>query len=322
MTEHVSVEVVPIAGEPAPLSAASLLRHGLVVVAPVAGTVAAGSLWLAGIAVPEMADFLLLGVFYVLNILGMELAYHRYFAHRAFQAPRFVELGLAVLGSLAYVGPIIWWVAIHRLHHKNADHAGDPHSPWSPEHPGAPRRLLHAHVGWLFDARCTRPKHWGKFALDLYQDPVLFKIHMMYDYWLVLGLALPAVIGAIVHGSVTGALLGLLWGGTVRVFLATNAIWSVNSVGHSLGGRRPYATRDRSRNSFWLAIVTLGAGWHNNHHAFPSYAVTTLRWWQVDVTGLIVRMLRVVRLVTEVQLPRTATVAAMRKKSLPTPDVS
>jgi len=321
MTEQVSFEAIPAAGRQEAPSGASLLRHSLVVLAPLAGSIAAALLWLTGSAVPGRADFVLLGVFYVLNILGMELAYHRYFAHRSFKAPRAVELGLAVLGSLAYVGPIIWWVAIHRLHHKNADHDGDPHSPWAPEHPSAFKRLLHAHVGWLFDARCTRPKQWGKFASDLYQDPVLFKMHMMYDYWLVLGLALPAAIGAIVHGSAAGALLGFLWGGTVRVFLATNAIWGVNSVGHALGGRRPYPTRDHSRNSFWQAIVTLGAGWHNNHHAFPSYAVTTLRWWQVDLTGLVIRGLRVVRLVSEVQMPRPATVEAMRKKALPTPDL-
>jgi stearoyl-CoA desaturase (delta-9 desaturase) len=322
MTEHASVVAIPEAGGQDQLSVASIVRHGLVVLAPVAGTVAAVALWLAGAAVPEPADFVLLAVAYVLNLLGMELAYHRYFAHRSFRAPRWVELGLAVLGSLAYVGPLLWWVAIHRIHHKHADHQGDPHSPWSPEHPSATRRLVHAHVGWLFDARCTRPRQWSKFASDLYQDPVLFKMHMMYDYWLVLGLALPAAAGAILHGSLEGALIGLLWGGTVRVFLATNAIWSVNSLGHSVGGRRPYATRDHSRNSFWLAIVTLGAGWHNNHHAFPSYAVTSLRWWQVDVTGLIIRMLRVVRLVRDVQLPRPTAVAAMQKKSRPTPDAS
>ena len=300
----------------APLSSASLLRHGLVVAAPLGGTLAAIALWRTGVAVPGEADFILLAVFYVLNILGMELAYHRYFAHRSFRASRPVEIGLAVLGSLAYMGPLIWWVAIHRLHHKHADHDGDPHSPWAPMQGSALRRLVHAHVGWLFDPRCMRPAQWGKYAADLYEDPVLFKIHMLYDLWLVLGLGLPALTGALVHGSMRGALLGLLWAGTFRIFLATNAVWAVNSVGHARGGRRTYATRDHSRNSFWQAITTLGAGWHNNHHAFPSYAVTQLRWWQVDLTGLVVRGLAAVRLVRDVQMPRPATVAAMRKKSL------
>lgn len=317
MTEGASIEAVAEPGGREQLSAASILRHSLVVLTPLAGTLTALALWAAGVARPGAAEVILVAVFYVLNILGMELAYHRYFAHRSFRAPRAVEVGLAILGSLAYVGPIIWWVAIHRLHHKYADHDGDPHSPWTAAEPSA-RRLFHGHVGWLFDARCTRPRHWGRYASDLYEDPVLFRIHMMYDVWLLLGLALPALAGAIIHGSLHGALLGLLWGGTVRIFLATNAIWAVNSAGHAIGGRRPYATRDNSRNSAWQAITSLGAGWHNNHHAFPSYAVTQLRWWQIDLTGLVIRGLAAVRLARDVQMPRASALEAMRKKSLPT----
>jgi stearoyl-CoA desaturase (delta-9 desaturase) len=317
MTDSLSTDALAEPTPQEPLSGASLVRHGSVVLVPLAGTLSALALWWTGVAVPSAADFFLMAVFYVLNILGMELAFHRYFAHRSFRAPRSVEIGLAVLGSLAYVGPIIWWVAIHRIHHKHADHDGDPHSPWAPAAPSALRRMAHAHAGWLFDPRCTRPRQWGKYAADLYQDPLLFKIHMMYDTWLVLGLVLPAVAGAIVHGSLRGALLGFLWGGTARIFLATNAIWGVNSVGHSLGGLRPYATRDNSRNSLWQAIVTLGAGWHNNHHAFPSYAVTSLRWWQLDLTGLVIRGMGAVRLVRDIQLPRAAALEAMRKKAQP-----
>lgn len=318
MSENLQAVALSGSGGHERLSKSSLLRHSLVILIPVVGTLVALGLWWSGLAVPTAVDFLLLGVFYVLNILGMELAYHRYFTHRSFRAPRAVELALAVLGSLSYVGPIIWWVAIHRIHHKNTDQQGDPHSPWWPQYPGRLRRLYHAHVGWLLDARCARPEQWGRYAMDLYKDPVLFKFHMMYDYWLVLGLAIPAAVGGLLHGSLQGVLLGFLWGGTVRVFLATNAIWSVNSVGHALGGHSPLETRDHSRNSFWQAIVTLGAGWHNNHHTFPSYAVTSLRWWQVDLTGLIIRALAFFRLTRDVHMPNTASVEAKKKKPLAT----
>ncbi|MBO7846263.1 acyl-CoA desaturase [Burkholderia pseudomallei] len=287
------------------LSRASSARHLGVAALPAAGTAAAIALWAGFGLAPRVQDIAMLAVFYVLNILGMELALHRYFAHRTFKAKPAVKIALAILGSLAYMGPLMWWVAIHRLHHANADRPGDPHTPQlgGRGFAGRAKGILHGHVGWLFDPSSARPKGWNQYANDMYRDPTLLRIHLAYDYWLLLGLLLPAALGWLLDPSWRGALLGLLWGGTVRIFLATNAIWAVNSIGHALGGRRPFPGRDQSRNAAWLALVTLGAGWHNNHHAFPQYASTRLTRWQIDVTGMLIALLERLGLVWDVQHP-------------------
>ncbi|KVT97201.1 fatty acid desaturase [Burkholderia ubonensis] len=297
----------PMPGEPAAghLSRASSARHLGVASIPAVGTVAALALWGGFGLAPHAQDIAMLVIFYVLNILGMELALHRYFAHRTFKAAPSMKVALAILGSLAYMGPLMWWVAIHRLHHANADGPGDPHTPQLGGHGfvGRAKGVLHGHVGWLFDPSSARPNGWNRYANDMYRDPTLLRIHLAYDFWLLLGLLLPAAIGGLLALSWRGALLGLLWGGSVRIFLATNAIWAVNSVGHSLGGRRPFPGRDQSRNAWWLAILTLGAGWHNNHHAFPQYASTRFQRWQIDVTGSLIALLERLGLVWDVQHP-------------------
>lgn len=294
------------------LTAASVVRHYGVALVPPVGTVAALVLWRFGWG-PGPIEIVLLAVFYFLNIIGMEVALHRYFAHRAFKAGDGTKVALAILGSLSYMGPLMWWVAIHRLHHAHSDALGDPHTPQLGGEglKGRVKGLVHGHVGWLFDPMSARPRQWNRYARDLYRDPALLRIHLAYDYWLVIGLLLPALVGGLLHLSWRGGVLGLLWGGTVRILLATNAIWAVNSLGHAIGGRRPFATgKDQSRNSPWLAIVTLGAGWHNNHHAFPTYASTAFRWWQIDVSGWVIALLEKLGLVWEVHRPQHAVIAA------------
>jgi stearoyl-CoA desaturase (delta-9 desaturase) len=109
----------------------------------------------------------------------------------------------------------------------------------------------------------------GRWAPDLLRDRLAFRISQLYFVWLALGLVILAVVGGLAHGSLRGALLGLLWGGLVRMFIAHHTTWATNSLSHVIG-RRPYPTRDNSRNNFLLALLTLGDGWHNNHHAFPT----------------------------------------------------
>ena len=306
---------------PEQLSVASSLRHFGVAAVPAVGTVAALAAWAAYGLAPRMQELILFVVCYLLNILGMELALHRYFAHRAFKASPAMKIVLAILGSLAYMGPLMWWVAIHRLHHANTDKPGDPHTPQlgGPGWVGGMKGFLHGHVGWLFDPSSARPRNWSQFANDMYRDPTLLRIHLAYDLWLLLGLLLPAAIDGLLDLSYRSALLGLLWGATVRIFFATNAIWAVNSVCHSVGGGRPFRGRDESRNVFWLAILTLGAGWHNNHHAFPQFASTGFRRWQIDITGWIVVLLERLGLIWDVQHPDRA---AIEKKRASTRDES
>jgi stearoyl-CoA desaturase (delta-9 desaturase) len=313
-----------MAGATDSLSVASLVRHYGVALIPLVGTIAALVLWCLGQG-PGPIEIGLLVVLYFLNIIGMEVALHRYFAHRAFKAGERTRLALAILGSLSYMGPLMWWVAIHRLHHAHSDAKGDPHTPqlggdgWK----GRVRGLVHGHVGWLFDPASARPQHWGRYARDLYRDPALLRIHLAYDFWLLVGLIVPAVLGGLLHLSWQGVLMGFLWGGTVRILLATNAIWAVNSIGHAVGGSRPFATsKDHSRNSFWLALVTLGAGWHNNHHTFPAYASTGFRWWQIDISGWVIALLERLGLVWDVRRPQSAAIDARLKAVPPQPMTS
>lgn len=152
---------------------------------------------------------------------------------------------------------------------------------------------------------------WGSYAKDLYADPDLFKIHYFYFYWMLIGLLVPAVVGGLVHWSWRGALLGLLWGGFVRVFLGDHCVRALNSLSHVIG-TRAFTTDDRSRNNFWLALPTLGQGWHHNHHAFPASATTSVEWWQPDPGYWIIRGLQAVGLVSKVHMRTPQAIAAKR----------
>jgi stearoyl-CoA desaturase (delta-9 desaturase) len=144
---------------------------------------------------------------------------------------------------------------------------------------GLLRGVWHAHVGWLF---VHDVPDWARYVPDLLRDPVLFRLNQLYLVFIGLGLAIPAAAGGIVTGTWAGALSGLLWGGLVRIFLVHHAVWSVNSLCH-LFGRKDYPTPDQSTNNAWLVIPSLGASWHNNHHAFLKSASLTFEWWQIDV---------------------------------------
>lgn len=241
---------------------------------------------------------LLLGM-YLPTALGVEAGFHRYFAHRAFRAGRAVTSVLAVLGSMAAQGPVLFWASTHRRHHAFTDREGDPHSPclhgggWR----GRLRGLWHAHVGWLFT---HDRRDWMQFVPDLIRDPLVFRLNQHYFLWVALGLALPAAVGACITGSWRGAGLGLLWGGLVRIFLLDQATWGVNSLAHWVGARL-HATRDNSRNLAVLALFSVGGSWHNNHHAQPALARTDHRFWQVDLAGWFIELLALLRLAWNVK---------------------
>ncbi len=268
------------------------------VVLPFAATLAAVALlWDRAV---HPADLAILAAMYVITALGITVGYHRMLTHRSFLARRPVEYALAILGSMAVQGPVISWVADHRKHHAHTDREGDPHSPHV-GHDGGVRGVLsglwHAHIGWLLteQGRATR----RRYAPDLCEDRGMRLINRNFPWLVLAGLALPAAAGWAVTGSLAGALTGLLWGGLVRIFLVHHVTWSVNSVCHFLGTRR-FEVDDESRNVFWLALPSLGESWHHNHHAFPRSARHGLRWWEVDVTGLVIAGLERLRLARNV----------------------
>jgi stearoyl-CoA desaturase (delta-9 desaturase) len=238
----------------------------------------------------EWIDLAVLAVAYVATCLGITVGFHRLLTHRSFQTYPAVRYALAVLGTLAVEGSVIKWVADHRKHHDFADEDGDPHSPHGagPGVRGALGGLWHAHVGWLFSSVGQADRR--RYAADLLKDRGMLRIDTAEKPLIVASLAIPFALGYLVKGTFTGALVTLMWGGLVRVFLLHHATFSINSICHYFG-RRPFATEDRSTNVAWLAVATLGESWHNNHHAFPTSAFHGLRRRELDLGGLFIRAL-------------------------------
>jgi stearoyl-CoA desaturase (delta-9 desaturase) len=247
--------------------------------------------WLTWGGALRWHDLVVLAIAYSLTGGGITVGFHRLFTHRSFKTTRPVRAVFAVLGSMAVEGPVIEWVATHRKHHDFSDRPGDPHSPHADQAPGwrgALRGLVHAHVGWMF--RGKDQANPARYARDLLADVDLRFISRTFPLWVVAGLALPFGLGVALTGSVMGGLTGLLWGGAVRIFLLHHATFSINSLCHFFG-RSPFGTGDESRNLAWLAPITFGEAWHNNHHAFPTSARHGLGRWQPDpgawlITGL------------------------------------
>jgi len=246
-------------------------------------------------------DLSLLAGMYLITALGVEVGMHRFFSHKAFKANKAVTAFLAISGSMAAQGPVFFWAATHRQHHVYTDQPDDPHSPrlHGSDLKGRLTGWWHAHVGWLFT---LQRKTWSQFVPDLFQDRTIVQLNQRYYLWVLLGLAMPSLIGGFISHSLYGALTGLLWGGFVRIFLVDHATWCINSMAHSFGAR-PYQTRDNSRNLFWLAIPTVGGGWHNNHHAYPALAYTGLTWWQIDIGGRFIDLLSLCGWVWDVRKP-------------------
>jgi stearoyl-CoA desaturase (Delta-9 desaturase) len=260
----------------------------IAIVLPFAAVVAAGVLlWQRWIG---WVDVTVLVAGYVVTCLGITVGFHRLLTHRAFETYAAVRYALAVLGTLAVEGSVIKWVADHRKHHDFTDEPGDPHSPHDagPGVRGALKGLAHAHVGWLFTTVGQADQH--RYAADLRKDRGMQIIDAAEKPLIAAGLAIPFVLGLLVKGTFGGALVTLVCGGLVRIFLLHHATFSINSICHYFGRRR-FATADRSTNVAWLALATLGESWHNNHHAFPTSAFHGLRAREIDLGGLFIRVL-------------------------------
>jgi stearoyl-CoA desaturase (delta-9 desaturase) len=284
-----------------------------VVVPPLGIVVAIVLLW--NRAVDEIDLALLVGM-YLLTAGGVTVGYHRMLTHRSFQTHRPIELSFAFLGSMALQGSVMDWVADHRKHHAHTDEEGDPHSPHV-GHGSGLRGLWHAHTGWLFETQGQAD--WKKYARDLYEDPAMRKMGKRFPLIALFSLLLPAALGGLLHGSVEGAFRGLIWGGLVRVFLVHHVTWSVNSVCHFFGRRR-FDIEDHSTNVAWLSILSLGESWHHNHHAFPRSARHGLRWYEIDLSGLLIKAMQKTKLAWNVvEIPRERQEQKMARTGLATP---
>jgi stearoyl-CoA desaturase (delta-9 desaturase) len=220
--------------------------------------------------------------------LGISLGYHRLHTHRSFKTPLFLEYFVAVCGALTLEGGPISWVATHRIHHQKSDQLGDPHSPRD----GA----WWAHVGWLIfgETNHNNTRVMSKYAPDLAKHS--FYRWLNNYHWLPM-VALAAILWAI------GGLPLMLWGVCFRTVFGLHATWLVNSATHMWGSRR-FATRDDSRNNWWVALITFGEGWHNNHHAHPASARHGLAWYEFDPSWLTLKLLRSLGIVKSVQVAK------------------
>jgi len=218
--------------------------------------------------------------------LGISMGYHRLHTHRSYQVPLPLEYLFAVCGALTFEGGPIFWVATHRIHHQKSDMPGDPHSP----HDGG----WWAHAGWILmgEAKHNNTRMMSKYAPDLAKHR--FYVWLNNYHWL------PNVLLAGLLFAIGGVSM-VLWGTCLRVVIGLHATWLVNSATHMWGSRR-FDTRDDSRNSWWVALITFGEGWHNNHHAHPTSARHGLTWWEFDPSWLLLKVLRAMGVVWNVQV--------------------
>jgi stearoyl-CoA desaturase (delta-9 desaturase) len=255
-------------------------------------------------------DVVIAFVFYAISGHGITVGFHRYFTHGAFKAKRGLRIALAIAGSLALEGPVIRWVADHRRHHAFSDKPGDPHSPWGygTGTVALIKGMWHAHMGWLFDAEQTNQQ---RFAPDLLADRDIRVINKLFGPLTAVTLLGPPLIGGLWSMSFTGAATALFWASFVRVALLHHVTWSINSICHTFG-KRPFRSRDQSRNVWWLAIPSMGESWHNLHHADPTSARHGVDRFQIDTSARIIAAFEKAGWASDVRWPTAARLDAKR----------
>ncbi|MGK7901823.1 MAG: acyl-CoA desaturase [Hormoscilla sp.] len=215
--------------------------------------------------------------------LGITLGFHRLVTHRSFQTPKWLEYFLIFCGSLTCEGGVIDWVGLHRQHHKYSDAKGDPHD--------SNMGFWWSHMGcWLY--HLPEDSEVPRYTQDIADDPVY---QFLQNYFFPIQIALGVLL------YLLGGWPFVVWGIFVRLVVVFHCTWFVNSATHMFG-YRTYDSNDRSTNCWWVALVTYGEGWHNNHHAFQYSARHGLKWWEIDITWMTIRLLQAVGLASKVKL--------------------
>jgi stearoyl-CoA desaturase (delta-9 desaturase) len=250
-----------------------------------------------GVSVTTLA---LCGFTYFIRMFGITGGYHRYFAHRSYKTSRVGQFLLAWLGCSALQKGPLWWASHHREHHRFSDTPDDPHSPHMTS-------FWWSHLGWIMsDDHTETPWHairdWSRFPELRFLD----RFH-----WV------PGIVLAVVCWLIAGW-SGLVWGFVISTVLVYHATFSINSLSHLIGTRR-YATDDESRNNVFLALITLGEGWHNNHHHYQSSANQGFFWYEIDISFAVIRLLRLCGLVWDIRKPgsKALTFRALKQASKP-----
>jgi stearoyl-CoA desaturase (Delta-9 desaturase) len=255
-------------------------------------------------------DLIIAALMYAVTGHGVTVGFHRLFTHKSFKPNRAVKVVLALFGSMAIQGPVVRWVADHRKHHKFSDRDGDPHSPWRYGNtvPALTKGLLYAHTMWLFDTEQTPQR---QYAPDLLKDRDIVRVSRLFPALVAISLLTPAVIGGLWSWSWQGALTAFFWGSLVRVGLLHHITWSINSICHAVG-ERPFKSRDKSGNVWWLAIPSMGESWHNLHHADPTCARHGVMRGQVDSSARVIWLLEKLGWVHSVRWPVKERINAKR----------
>jgi len=229
--------------------------------------------------------------------LGISMGYHRLHTHRSYKVPLALEYFFAVCGALTLEGGPIFWTAVHRVHHQMSDQPGDPHSPrdgawWS-------------HVGWILlgETKHNNTRAMSKYAPDLAKDR--FYVWLNNYHWV-------PMVGLTVLLALIGGLPMVLWGICLRVVVGLHATWLVNSATHMWGARR-FATRDDSRNNWWVALITFGEGWHNNHHAHPASARHGLAWYEFDPSWIQIKILKALGIAKSIKVASVRSAMVQRE---------
>jgi len=215
--------------------------------------------------------------------LGITLGFHRLVTHRSFQVPKWLEYFFVLCGTLAMQGSPIEWIGMHRMHHVYSDTTPDPHD--------SNRGFWWSHMGWmLFDV--PMQSEVPRYTKDIKDDPV----YKFLDKYLLLP---QIILGIILY--LIGGWSFVIWGIFVRMVTVFHCTWLVNSATH-MWGYQSHESDDKSRNCWWVALLTYGEGWHNNHHAYQYSARHGLQWWEVDLTWMTIRFLQMLGLATKVKL--------------------
>jgi stearoyl-CoA desaturase (delta-9 desaturase) len=231
---------------------------------------------------------------YALRMFAITAFYHRYFSHRSFVTSRPIQFLFAALGASSVQRGPLWWAAHHRRHHRYSDESQDSHSPR--------HGFWHSHLGWFLNRRNLRTRTEEVNELLRYPELVwLDRFDMVVPIFLAcLCLLTGTLMEAFAPGLGTNGSQVLVWGFFVSTVILYHATFTINSLAHRLGSQR-FPTRDDSRNNFFLALLTFGEGWHNNHHRYPGSVRQGFRWWEIDMTYYLLRMMASVGLVWDLR---------------------
>jgi len=222
-------------------------------------------------------------LYWLTACIGITLGYHRLVSHRSFTTPKWLEYVLVLCGTLACQGGPLSWVGLHRIHHKYSDHEGDPHD--------SNKGFWWSHMGWMF-VKNPANKDVPKYTKDIQNDPFyIFCENYFIPIQFVLGLLL----------FLWGGWSFVVWGIFLRLVLVFHVTWFVNSATHKFG-YVSHESNDHSRNCWWVAVLTFGEGWHNNHHAYQYSARHGLQWWEIDLTWMTIKILEFLGLAKNIKL--------------------